>query len=497
MHTSVKEHWALRQAVLVAFAAAFGIRADAAADPTIAGYVARQEELVLDSQAIIAKADAEKRELLTEERKAVQANTAEVERLQNEIELRTQVLAQQQRLSAPQPRQTPANASEPLVPADDDPAAAQRPQARGTPVQTQHLSQPRGSFTRDNAGFRNMSEFAHSVRRAVSGQGVDQRLSNAALTTYGNENTGADGGFAVPPEFRRDVEVMVMGEESLLSRCDAYPTTSNSISLSTDETTPWGTAGVRAYWGAEAAAMTQSKPKLTEHNTRLHKLHALVPLSEELQEDAPFSAALITRKAGEALQFKVNDSIINGSGVGQMLGILPSPALVTVAAEASQAADTVHAKNVAKMWARMPAWARSRAVWLANQDVEPWLMELGFQVGNPAQNSFTGGVPLYMPPGGLSAAPYATLLGKPVIVTEACPTIGDVGDLILAALPGYFAPFRSGGVKNSVSMHLWFDQDVVAFKWTLRIGGQPWLQAPIQRKSGSNTLSHFIALAAR
>lgn len=494
MHTSVKEQWALRQAVHQAFAAQFGIRADAA-DPIVAAYIARQEQLVGDSQAIIARADAEKRELTVEDKQAIGNNTAEVERLQGEIEQRQLVTAQADRLTAPQPRVTPANSGEP--PQDNGAGnGALRVVQRNTHVQTVALPQMRGNFSRDNFGFRNMAEYAHAVRRAAAGQGLDSRLQNASATTYGTEGVGADGGFAVPPEFRREVEVLVMGEDSLLSRCDANPTDSNIVTVPTDETTAWGTTGVRAYWGAEAAAMSQSKPALKEHTTRVHKLHALVPLSDELVEDAPMSSALITRKAGEALQFKVNDAIINGTGVGQPLGILAAPCLVTVAAEGSQTAGTVHAKNVAKMWARMPASARSRAVWLANQDVESALMELGFQVGSPS-GTMTGGMPLFVPPGGLSALPYATLLGKPIITTEACATIGTVGDIILAFLPGYFAPFKSGGIKNSISMHLWFDQDLVAFKWTLRVGGQPWLQAAISRKSGSNTLSHFVALAAR
>ena len=491
MKHRVKEQWALRQAALIAFAARFGIRADAA-DPIVETYLSRQEELVADSQAIIARADADKRPLTAEERTAVSNNTAEVERLQGEIDQRQQVSAQAARLRQPEPRLTPADAADPIEPAQSQ----RQPQPRAQ-VQTQHLNQPRGNFSRENGGFRNMAEFAHAVRRAASQQGLDARLQNAAATTYGTEGIGTDGGFAVPPEYRREIQALVMGEDSLLSRCDANPTDSNQVTVPTDETTAWGTSGVRAYWGAEAVAMNQSKPALKDHTTRLHKLHALVPLSDELVEDAPMSSALITRKAGEALQFKVNDAIINGTGVGQPLGILNAPCLVTVSKEASQAADTVHAKNIAKMWARMPASARARAVWLANQDVESWLMELGFQVGNPAQNSFTGGVPLFIPPGGLSAAPYATLLGKPVITTEACPTIGDVGDLVLAFLPGYFAPFKTGGIRNDVSMHLWFDQDLVAFKWTLRVGGQPWLQSAIARKSGSNTLSHFVVLEAR
>jgi HK97 family phage major capsid protein len=500
MRICVKEQWALRHAALVAFAAAFGIRADGTPDPVVEGYISRQEELVADSQAIIARADAERRELSVEDRAAINNNTAEVERLQVEIEQRRLVTNQANRLREPQPRQTPANAGDP-PPADnaDQPPPApqqQRPANRGTVVQTTHLPQARGNFTRDNHGFRNMGEFAHAVRRAAAGQGLDQRLQNAAATTYGNESTGADGGFAVPPEFRREIEALVMGEESLMSRCDANPTESNSVSVPTDETTAWGTTGVRAYWGAEAAAMSQSKPALKEHNTRLHKLHALVPLTEELMDDAPMAAALITRKAGEAINFKLTDAIVNGTGVGQPLGILNAPCLVTVSAEGSQTAGTIHAKNVAKMWARMPASARARSVWLANQDVESALMELGFQVGSPS-GTMTGGMPLFVPPGGLSAQPYSTLLGRPVITTEACPTIGTPGDLVLAFLPGYFAPFKSGGVKNTVSMHLWFDQDLTAFKWTLRVGGQPWLQAAISRKSGSNTLSHFVNLAQR
>jgi len=46
-------------------------------------------------------------------------------------------------------------------------------------------------------------------------------------------------------------------------------------------------------------------------------------------------------------------------------------------------------------------------------------------------------------------------------------------------------------------MHLYFDQGVTSFRWTLRLGGQPWLSAPIARKNGSNTLSPFVALATR
>lgn len=50
------------------------------ADATIDAHRQRQQELVTASEAIIAQADAEKRDLTAEEQASINANTAEVER---------------------------------------------------------------------------------------------------------------------------------------------------------------------------------------------------------------------------------------------------------------------------------------------------------------------------------------------------------------------------------------------------------------------------------
>jgi hypothetical protein len=44
----------------------------------------------------------------------------------------------------------------------------------------------------------------------------------------------------------------------------------------------------------------------------------------------------------------------------------------------------------------------------------------------------TGGVPVYLPPGGLSHAPFGTLMGRPVMPLEFCETLGTEGDIVLA-----------------------------------------------------------------
>lgn len=500
-----QQAWNARLLTVAAVCAFFGsVRADAE-DPIVAGYRTRQEDLIQRSNAVLAQADQEGRELSTQERDGIRDNTAEVERLEGEIDLRARVAAQDQRLREPQARRTPVNSGD--APSDEERQVneAARAQARANQgngggeghLQTTHISTAATRAAgRGNGGFNTLGHLAQAVRAACIQPGnMDNRL-RAALSTYGNESSGVDGGFAVPPDFRTEIMRLVSAEESLFSRCDSPPTSSNSVTVPTDETSAYSTTGVRVYTRAEGAAMTQSKPALKEVTCKLHETYAFVPMSDELMEDVPMMSTYLSTKAGEAFQFKLNDYIVNGTGVGQMLGMKNSGALVTVAAEGSQTADTLHGDNVIKMWARMPGAVRGRSVWLINQDLEPQLMKLGVVVGTAAGTA-TGGMPVYMPPGGLSAAPYGTLLGRPVILTEACAAIGDVGDIYLAFLGGYFAPIKAGGVKSDVSMHLYFDQGVTAFRWTLRVGGQPWLSAPIARKNGSNTLSHFVTLAAR
>src|SRR5690242_19787411 len=74
------------------------------ADVTIEGYRNRQQELVTAQTDIVARAEAEKRELTVEEKKQLDDAASEFDRLEGDIERRERLSAQSQRLSAPQPR---------------------------------------------------------------------------------------------------------------------------------------------------------------------------------------------------------------------------------------------------------------------------------------------------------------------------------------------------------------------------------------------------------
>jgi HK97 family phage major capsid protein len=455
--------------------AAFAIRNETA--KTIEDLQARLLDLNEDAEAIQAKALAENRDLTDDEKADVKRIFAEFDAAEADLDRREGIAARTARLTKSMGRQ-----SEPAPSPDAD---VTQPVAR-----TRVAPQPVNRREEGRWGWPSMGSFAAAVRAASrNGGSVDPRLIQNAPTTFGTEGVGEDGGFAVPPEFRMAITQLVFGEESLVARTDLLQSGSNTWTAPKDETTPWqSSGGIQAFWESEAAQMAQSKPALEPMSVRLNKLTALVGVTSELLDDAPALDSYLRRKAPEKMDFKVTDALISGSGAGQPLGILNAPALVTVAKEGSQVADTVVFENINKMYSRMYARWRSSAVWLINQDIEPQLNSLN----HPGDSS-----PMFMPPGGMSQAPFGTILGRPVIPTEACSTLGDVGDIIFASMGQYLALQKVGGIRAETSLHLWFDYDIMAFRFILRLGGQPWLSAPVARFKGGNTLSSFVTLAER
>jgi HK97 family phage major capsid protein len=173
-----------------------------------------------------------------------------------------------------------------------------------------------------------------------------------------------------------------------------------------------------------------------------------------------------------------------GTGVGEGLGVMKSPCLITVAKETGQAADTIKKENIDKMEAR--CWDYSRATWVANYDTRPQLKSIVQVVG-------TGG----------SGVPYLTcegdqelLDGRPILFTDIVKTGGDLGDLVLGVwseyIDGTYMP-----LTLAASMHVRFIAGETAFRAWSRCDFRPWWTSPLTPRYGSLTVSPFVTLAER
>ncbi len=342
-------------------------------------------------------------------------------------------------------------------------------------------------------GFKTVGEFMQAVYRADRlNQNPDQRLliGAAAPSSFGNESAGQDGGFLVPPEFSKEIFTLSLGEDSLMPLTDEVEINGNSMAFPKDETTPWGTNGIRAYWQGEAATATATKPSMGLATLRLKKLMALVPTTDELLDDANALASYLPGKIADSIRWKTNEAILFGVGNGIPVGCISGPSVITVAKESGQATATLLPANLAKMVARLPAGSYNKAVWIINNDVLPALFTL--TLGNyPIY--LTGGANV----GGIQVNPYGLLLGRPIIVSQHAASFSSQGDVILADLSYYQTITKAGGMQTATSMHLYFDADLTAFRTTFRMDGQPKIVAPISPAKGSNTLSPFIQLGSR
>jgi HK97 family phage major capsid protein len=260
------------------------------------------------------------------------------------------------------------------------------------------------------------------------------------------------------------------------------------LSLPIDETAPWN-GGVQAYWLAEGAPLTETKSKLGQASWKLNKLGALVKVTDELLEDATALESYIKAMAPEAINHKINSAILTGDGVGKPTGLLSSGFKIQVAKESLQTADTVVAKNVIKMYSKMIPSARANAVWFINPAVEEQLRVMKDDLGNF----------IYLAPGSqLNQTPYGQLLGRPVVsLIGSMPQLGDEGDIIFADLSYYYSITKVGGLKQSVSAHLYFERDIQAYKWTMRIDGSCPFKTPVTTEFGAYQMSAIVTLEAR
>ena len=357
-----------------------------------------------------------------------------------------------------------------------------------------HISASDNRAADPKAGFKHFGEFAAAVIRGSDRPGqrvvIDERLSinAAAPTTYGSEGVGQDGGFLIPPDFAKTIFTLSLTDESLIPLTDNTETTSNSMIFPKDETTPWGTDGVRAYWQAEAGAGTQTKPKFGTSVMQLHKLMGLVPLTNEVANDAAALNSYLPPLVSRSIQWKTNEAIMQGDGAGRPQGAFNAAAAIVVAKESGQATQTVATNNILKMIARLPPGSFRNAMWHVTPDALPFIF--GLTLGN---------YPIYLPASaGVQLSPYGTLMGRPIIVSQHVAAFSSQGDIALIDFSYYRTLTQAGGIQTATSMHLYFDADAMAFRATFRIDGQPKIVAPIaQAKAGALTLSPFVLLAAR
>ncbi len=435
----------------------------------------RQAAVHEEMTALIAKAEGENRDLNEEETKVFDRLAAEKEQL-GAREKRLQII--------------------------DDPTPSEPPTAmarlKGGVVDS-NAALPRQTV--EKPAFSSFGEQLAAIYRASAyfagrdGGYLDPRLTRVAATGM-QEGVNSEGGFLVQTDYEAGVMTRAYGQTKAWSRARNIPISSAAngvIITAIDESSRatgsrWG--GVRGYWLEEGGTKTKSKPAFRQIVLKLKKLIGLAYATDELLADATALGAVMENGFADEFAFMLDDAVINGTGAGQPLGLLNAGCTVSQSKETGQAAATIVADNVFKMYARLWAPSLNNAVWFINQSCWPQLFALSQAVG-------VGGVPMFIPAGGINQAPAGTLLGRPIVPVEGCAALGTVGDIIFADM-GQYVTATKGGIQSASSIHVQFTTDETTFRWVYRADGMPtWNAALTPYKDTAKTQSPFVTLATR
>lgn len=297
------------------------------------------------------------------------------------------------------------------------------------------------------------------------------------------------GGFLVPTTFspqllKLDPEADPMGGKTT-SVPMATPHVRIPARTDKDHTTSVA-GGVTVTRRPETVAGTPSRMQMEQVDLRAHTLFGLSYATEELLMDSPVSfAAILAAGFSDQFTYHLVNERLNGTGVGEFEGIMNSPALVSVAKETGQAANTIVYDNILKMRAR--CWGYGKAIWIANHDTSPQLMTLNQAVG-------TGGAVVWQPSAREDRPDM--LLGRPLIFSEYAKTLGTQGDIVLGNwseyLEGTYQPLQS-----DESIHVRFVNHERTFKFWTRNDGRCWWRSALTPKNSTATLSPFVVLDTR
>ena len=346
-------------------------------------------------------------------------------------------------------------------------AALAAPQQNVAVAENQQLR----SVDDPNRGYSTPREMLNEIITAARTGIVSDRLKplRVAATAGSDEQGGyADpyGGFLLPVGFSPDVLKLDAEPDRVGGLVTRIPMNATSLPIPARVDKDHSTSvsgGLTVTRRAEADTGASSRMQFEKITFQVYNLFGLAYATEELLTDSPISfAALLAAGFKDEFNSHILEERLSGTGVGEFLGIMNSPALIGVTKETGQAADTITYENI-------PRYALS--------------MPIG-----------TGGIPMWVP-SAREDIPN-TLFGRPLIFTEYCQTIGDKGDLTLANWTQYLEGVYQQ-LQSAESIHVRFIYNERAFRFTMRNAGAPWWRSALTPKNSTSTLSPFVTLNAR
>jgi len=259
-----------------------------------------------------------------------------------------------------------------------------------------------------------------------------RRISNV-LT----EGVDSQGGYLVPEEYDSRL-IDVLTEECIMRKLGHTITTSGEHKINIAGNKP------AAAWIEEGEALTFGDATFDQIILDAHKLHVAIKVTEELLYDNAFGLEnYIITQFGKALANAEEDAFLNGTGVGQPLGLLAADGGAEIGVTTAAADDITYDEIVDLVYSLKRPY-RKNASFLCNDQTLAALRKLKDLNGRPLwQESLQAGEPGRILGYPVHTSPYFPVMtaGLPAIAFGDYNyyNIGDRGTRSFAELKELFA----------------------------------------------------------
>lgn len=334
--------------------------------------------------------------------------------------------------------------------------------------------------------FKNWREFVGALQKVVKSKG---RFIDPRFETYKElgASTGASGGVLVPVQQMENLMAVAATQSVVRQRATVIDMESRTVEMpvldqtAASTTTPSFFGGIRVNWTEDGQTIVDTDPQYRDMALTAYELTGSTSVRNTLLDDVPALSSYLGGRLGfpGAIAHAEDFAFLRGNGVGKPLGIVSAPATVAVTRTTS---SDIKYDDLANMLGRFMG---DTPVWVASISAKAKLLLMNGPSGNPSYlwGNTTTGIP-------------NTLMGYPIIFTDKLPALGARGDILLADMSYYLLGNRENATTVETSDQQLFTQNKTVFRIVHRVGGSPWLSAPITLMDGSTTVSPFVVIAA-
>lgn len=315
----------------------------------------------------------------------------------------------------------------------------------------------------------------------VYGSSMDSDAAKALGTS-----AGVSGAWLLSEQFIPQL-MMIAGQNDVLygstmvipvdSGEIVIPALDPSTSYSEGQSAYYG--GVTVTWGSDDDAATSTEPKFKQVRLKTNALKAFTRVKNSLMMRSAIAIdAVVGNLLGGAIGRARDYAILRGTGQGQPLGVLNSPAAI------DQGGSAIDFATLTGMEDNVIPERDGNYIWVVHTKKRSAIWAL-----QQTNNTLVTFLP------DLRGKPQQVLLGRSVKYTDKTPfASGDVSNTVNLIDPSMIVCAEFQGIALAVSDQARFEQDETVIRAIMSMDAQPWLTNKVAVTATPDYVSGFITI---